>query len=131
MTYTVLGFCERTGRLGVAAATYSLGVGGLCPFAVGNAGVGASMAFVNPELRFLGAELLAAGHSADAVVAGMKASDGLHEFRQLASLDALGRGAAYTGGRTRLGRSSDRSRLPGPGQRSRRRARPDGDGADL
>ena len=101
MTYTALGFCEQTGRLGVASTTYSLGVGGLCPFAAPGAGVGASMAFVNPELRVLGAELLAAGHSAAAVVAGMKASDELHEFRQLGVLDGLGRGAAYTGGRTR------------------------------
>lgn len=101
MTYTMLGFCERTGRLGVASTTYSLGVGGLCPFAVGNAGVGASMAFVNPELRVLGANLLAAGHSAPAALAGMKAADPLVAFRQLGVLDALGRGAAFTGGRTR------------------------------
>lgn len=101
MTYTILASCEATGRLGVAATTYSLGVGGLCPFAVGGVGVGASMAFVNPELRVLGAELLAAGHSAAAVISGMKASDPLAEFRQLGALDALGRGAAHTGERTR------------------------------
>ena len=42
MTFTILGFCEETGRLGAGVATYSLGAGGLCPFAVGHAGVGAA-----------------------------------------------------------------------------------------
>jgi uncharacterized Ntn-hydrolase superfamily protein/TfoX/Sxy family transcriptional regulator of competence genes len=101
MTYTILGLCQRTGRLGAAVATYSLGAGGLCPFAVANAGVGASMAFVNPELRVLGANLLAAGHSAPAVVAALKAADPSIAFRQLGALDAQGRGSAWTGERTR------------------------------
>ncbi len=42
MTFTVLGFCEETGRLGVGIATYSLGVGAKCPQARSNLGAVAS-----------------------------------------------------------------------------------------
>src|SRR5690606_15228188 len=55
----------------------------------------------NPELRVLGARLLAAGHPAGQTLAMLKDADPLSEYRQLAVLDAEGRGAAYTGGRTR------------------------------
>lgn len=101
MTYTILGWCEQTGRLGVGIATYSLGVGGLCPAVVSGAGALTSQAFVNPELRVLGARLLSAGHPAGQTLAMLRDADPLSEYRQLAVLDAEGRGAAHTGSRTR------------------------------
>jgi uncharacterized Ntn-hydrolase superfamily protein len=103
MTYTILGYCEQTGRVGVAIATYSLAVGGLCPAVVSNAGALTSQAFVNPELRVLGAGLISAGHPAPQTLALMKQADPhpLIEYRQLAVIDAHGRSAAFTGSRTR------------------------------
>src|ERR671933_1932073 len=81
MTYTILGHCVRTGALGIGVATYSLAVGGLCPAIRSNVGVLTSQAFVNPELRGLGAALLASGFPAEQVVAQLKAADSRIEYR--------------------------------------------------
>ena len=50
MTYTVLAACPRTRRVGVGIATYSLAVGGYCPWADGHLGVVSTQANVNPKL---------------------------------------------------------------------------------
>ncbi len=101
MTFTILGHCERTGRVGIGVATYSLVVGSLCPAIEGGAGVISSQAFVNFELRTLGLNLLKQGHPAAQALELMKAADPQVEFRQLMVLDARGRGAGFTGSRTR------------------------------
>jgi uncharacterized Ntn-hydrolase superfamily protein len=101
MTYTILGHCERTGRLGVGLATYSIAAGGLCFGFVSNAGALTSQAFVNPELRTIGTRLLADGHPAAHVLATLVETDPQIDFRQVGVIDAYGRGAAHTGDRTR------------------------------
>jgi uncharacterized Ntn-hydrolase superfamily protein len=101
VTYTVLGHCERTGRLGIGIATYSIAVGGLCPAIASQRGVLTSQAFVNPELRALGGKLIADGHPAANVIELLKPADANIEFRQLGTVDAYGRAAAHTGQRTR------------------------------
>lgn len=101
MTYTILGHCPRTGALGIAIATYSLAVGGLCPAIRSNVGAITSQAFANPELRVVGPSLLAAGYPAEQALELMKQADPHITFRQIGVLDRLGRAAAYTGARTR------------------------------
>ena len=101
MTFTLLGHCERTGQVGIGVATYSLVVGALCPAIKGGVGVISSQAFVNFELRTLGLNLLRQGHPAAQAIKLMKAADPQVEFRQLMVLDAFGRGAGFTGSRTR------------------------------
>lgn len=101
MTFTILGYCKRTGQVGIGVATYSLVVGALCPAIKGGVGVISSQAFVNFELRSLGLNLLGQGHPAAHALAIMKDADPQVAFRQLMVLDAFGRGAAFTGSRTR------------------------------
>jgi uncharacterized Ntn-hydrolase superfamily protein len=101
MTYTILGHCSRTGALGLGVATYSLAVGGLCPAVRSNVGVVTSQAFVNPELRGLGATLLASGFPAAQTLEQLKAADPKIDYRQIGVLDRFGRGAAFTGTKTR------------------------------
>ncbi len=101
MTYTILGFCERSGQVGIGVATYSLVVGALCPAIAANAGVIASQAFVNPEFRTLGLSLLRQAWPAEQVLGALKTADPNIDFRQVLVLDTMGRGAAHTGGRTR------------------------------
>ena len=36
MTYTVVARCQDSGRIGLGIATYSIAVGGYCPFFMGN-----------------------------------------------------------------------------------------------
>jgi uncharacterized Ntn-hydrolase superfamily protein len=101
MTYTVLGYCEETGRLGVGIATYSLAVGGKCPQVSSSLGAVSSQAFSNPRLARLSLKLLADGHSAESALAQVLSTDPFAEYRQIGLLDRNGRPAAHTGSKTR------------------------------
>ncbi|MGH6709141.1 MAG: DUF1028 domain-containing protein [Bradyrhizobium sp.] len=101
MTYTVIARCPRRGELGVAIATYSLAVGGLCPQIASSIGAMSSQAFVNPELRPLAINLLSAGRPAASALDGTMQSDPLREFRQVGIIDREGRAAVFTGRSTR------------------------------
>lgn len=101
MTYTVIARCPRTREVGVAIATYSLAVGGLCPQIDTDAGALSSQAFVNPELRFLGMNLLTLGYSAERALELALLDDPQREFRQIGLIDREGRTAVHTGTSTR------------------------------
>ncbi|WP_207538277.1 DUF1028 domain-containing protein [Sabulicella rubraurantiaca] len=101
MTYTILGFCEATGRLGVGIATYSLGVGGKCPQVRSSLGAVSSQAFSNPRLARLGLNLMSAGYGVEAALAEALRSDPFADYRQLGLLDRNGVAAAHTGSKTR------------------------------
>ncbi|MFC7399936.1 DUF1028 domain-containing protein [Chelatococcus sp. GCM10030263] len=97
MTYTLLGRCSRTGQLGIAVATYSLAVGAHVPLILPHAGMIATQAFGNPTLRAIGGPLLAAGYTAESVLAQLQAADAKIGFRQVAVMDRRGAGACWTG----------------------------------
>ena len=101
MTYTVIGVSPEDGRLGVGIATYSLGVGGYCPFIERGVGALSTQAFANPAL---GPEALAAlceGTTPERVLEGLARSDPGFAFRQVVIATPHGRVAAHTGPRTR------------------------------
>ena len=101
MTYTVIARCAQTKQFGVAIATYSLAVGALCPQIASHVGALSSQAFVNPEFRHLGINLLAAGHSARQALELAIQSDPQREYRQVGFIDREGRTAVHTGTSTR------------------------------
>ena len=63
MTYTILARCEQTWRLGIGIATYSLGVGGYCPFFLRGVAALSTQAFANPALGLLALKSLDASRS--------------------------------------------------------------------
>ena len=101
MTYTILAHCPGSGRIGVGIATYSLAVGGLCPAIRSNVGGMTSQAFVNPELKRLGIDLLAAGHSARQTLSFLTDGADFTSYRQIGVIDREGRTAVHTGADTR------------------------------
>ncbi|MBM3491946.1 MAG: DUF1028 domain-containing protein [Alphaproteobacteria bacterium] len=101
MTFTVIGRCPRSGRLGIGLATYSLAVGGYCPAIHAGLGAVSSQAFVNPRLAPLALSLLALGHAAHRVMATLMAEDPYIAYRQIGLVDAGGAVEAHTGERTR------------------------------
>jgi uncharacterized Ntn-hydrolase superfamily protein len=101
MTYTVLGRCPRTGRLGIGIATFSLAVGGYCPFVKSNLGAVSSQASANPRLGRLAMRLLELGYSPDKIIDDLRASDPDFEYRQVGIVDRDGRAAVHTGANTR------------------------------
>jgi uncharacterized Ntn-hydrolase superfamily protein len=99
MTFSLVGMCRRTGMIGAAVTTSSLGVGSRCPFA--RAGVGAILTQhrTDPQLGPRGLELLAAGQSAAQVIQSLATDNPTIGWRQLAVLDRRGDTAYYHGDR--------------------------------
>ena len=100
-TFTILARCQHSAALGVAIATYSLGVGGYCPAINSQAGVLASQAFADPRLRPIGMQILESGSSAAQALHGMQNADPYPDYRQIGIVDAQGTVAAYTGPKAR------------------------------
>jgi uncharacterized Ntn-hydrolase superfamily protein len=101
MTFSLLGRCVRTGMLGAAITTSSIGVGARCTFA--RAGVGAVLTQhrTDPRLGPLALDLLARGFTAEQTLAAIVAATPHRDWRQLAVLDASGGTATFSGAHVR------------------------------
>lgn len=98
MTFSIVGRDSGTGALGVATATGSLAVGAQVPHCV--FGVGAIITqghSTNPLFASDGLPLLRDGSSAEEVVRSLVDRDHGRDYRQMAVIDAGGRGACWTG----------------------------------
>jgi len=101
MTYSIIGRCARTGRLGLGITTFSLAVGGRCEGIAAGIGVCKTQAFPNRTNDPLGIKLLAEGFMPARVMEMFAANDSEHDYRQIAIMDRDGRIAAHTGAGTR------------------------------
>ncbi len=101
MTYTVVARCAETGRLGVGIATYSLGVGGYCPFFARGRAALSTQAFANPTLGPVAVDALTAGATVDDVLGRLESADPGFAYRQVCIVDLDGRVAMHTGPSTR------------------------------
>ncbi len=99
-TYSIVARDPATGELGAAVQSHWFAVGANVIYAEAEVGAVATQAFVDPGYGPLGLELMRAGHSASEALAGLLAADEMREIRQVAMVDAQGRGAAHTGKRT-------------------------------
>lgn len=97
MTYTILARCEQTWRLGIGIATYSLGVGGYCPFFLRGVAALSTQAFANPALGLLALKSLDASRSLAQVMGDLAAADIGFDYRQVAILGIDGSVAMHTG----------------------------------
>jgi uncharacterized Ntn-hydrolase superfamily protein len=97
MTYSIIGRCARTGRLGLGITTFSLAVGGRCEGVVANVGISKTQAFPNRTNDPLAIRLLAQGLLPARVMAKLAVNDENHDYRQIAIMDREGRIAAHTG----------------------------------
>ena len=96
-TFSLVGRCERTGRLGIAIATSEMAVGSRCIHVAPGVGAVVTQASTNPRLGHLGLTLLRDGYSAPRALEEIAANDQFVERRQLGCLDATGLAAARTG----------------------------------
>jgi uncharacterized Ntn-hydrolase superfamily protein len=101
MTFTVLGHCPKTGRLGIGIATFSITVGLYCNGVRARTGVTMSQAFVNQSINRFALRLLEQGFGVAAVMARLQANDPDFEYRQIGIIDRDGNAAAHTGPGTR------------------------------
>jgi uncharacterized Ntn-hydrolase superfamily protein len=96
-TYSVAACDLDAGQWGVATQSKFLAVGSVVPWAEPGVGAIATQAYANPRYGPQGLELLRQGLSATEVVERLTTADGGRDHRQLGVVDALGRGASYTG----------------------------------
>ena len=101
MTYTILAKCPDTDRLGVGIATYSLGVGGYCPFFIRGKAVMSTQAFANPRLGPLALEALGEGQSPAETLKHLDGADPGFDYRQVSIVGADGAVAMHTGAKCR------------------------------
>ena len=97
MTFTLLGRCPETGRLGAAVTTSDLAVGARVPFAAAGLGVAVTQHRTDPRLGPRALELLRSGCTPQEAVDAVAASTPHRDWRQVAVLDAAGRHAAFSG----------------------------------
>lgn len=96
-TFSIVGYCERTGMVGMAIATKSICVAARCVWVEAGAGAVATQNLTDPRLGKLGLELLKRGYSAPAVLEELIKVGAYPEYRQLALVDCDGLSAAHTG----------------------------------
>lgn len=98
-TFTAIGRCPRTGRLGIAVATREMAVGGRVPFVKPNVGAVATQAFTDSRLGALAIRMLDLGHPAERVLHDIAQGDPHIAWRQIGIVDRHGQAAARTGER--------------------------------
>jgi uncharacterized Ntn-hydrolase superfamily protein len=96
-TFSIVGFDPDTGDLGIAVQSKFFAVGTVVPWARAGVGAVATQSFANTAFGPDGLQLLAAGETAEGVVAQLVESDDRKEMRQLGIVDAQGRAATFTG----------------------------------
>jgi uncharacterized Ntn-hydrolase superfamily protein len=99
MTYSVIGHCPRTNRVGQGVASYSLAVGLHCDCSRATTGVALTLGAPNPGNNGLGLRLLAQGFTPSHVLSELLHNDPRHAHRQISILDRQGNAAAYSGDR--------------------------------
>lgn len=100
MTFSISGFCERTGMVGVAITTSSISVASRCPWIRAGVGAAATQNVTDPSLGNLMLDGLEQGKTPDQVINDLVSKREFIEYRQLALIDAQGRSASFTGAQT-------------------------------
>ena len=97
MTYTVIARCQDSGQIGLGIATYSIAVGGYCPFFMGNHVVLSTQAFANPALGPLALESLTSNSAPSQAILDLAVSDPGFDYRQVGIINLSGDVGMHTG----------------------------------
>jgi uncharacterized Ntn-hydrolase superfamily protein len=100
VTFSILGRCAQTGRLGMAVSSSSPAVAARCANVRAGVGVASSQNITDPRLGPALLDAIAAGDSAQVAIQRVAAGAPYAEYRQLALVDARGAGAGWSGART-------------------------------
>lgn len=101
MTFTILGHCRRTGKVGFCQATSSVAVGWRCSDVVFGRGVLTVQGTGDSRQMQQAKRLLEDGNSPAQVLEGLRNSDPYFQYRQIAIMDLDGNVAVNTGDKAR------------------------------
>lgn len=100
MTFSVAGFCRKTGQFGTAISSSSICVASRCAFIAPGKGAVLTQNVTNPELGQIGVRLLDEGLDAEHVLTKLHEHEEYPEWRQLLVLDGAGHSAVHSGAET-------------------------------
>ena len=106
MTFSIVGYCARTGAVGVAITSSSPAVASRCAHVRSGVGAVATQNVTDPRLGPALLDALALGATATEAIADVSSRASAAEFRQLTAVDAHG-GAAVFSGSLSLGVNGD------------------------
>jgi uncharacterized Ntn-hydrolase superfamily protein len=96
-TFSIVGRCPRTGRLGVAVSTADVGAGRMVTWATAAVGAIATQSWPNLYLAIDALRLMEAGRTAPDALGRVLADDPGRAVRQVGAVDAQGRSATFSG----------------------------------
>lgn len=100
MTFSIAGFCPRTGQYGIALSSSSMAVAARCPWLMSGVGAVSSQ---NVTLPALGPKILARLAKGERAAAALQAeidAEPYADWRQVTVLDGQGESAVFSGGHT-------------------------------
>ena len=97
MTLSLVGRCERTGAVGAVIASASMAVAARCVAVRASVGAACSQSTTDPRLREALLEAMAGGLAASDALAALVDRTADIAYRQLATVDAAGGSASYSG----------------------------------
>lgn len=97
MTFSILGFCHRTGKAGFCQATSTPAVGRRCTDVVRGRGLVTVQAYGDYRQLQIAIRLMELGHTPMKVLKDLGDGDRFFEYRQIAVLDFYGNVAVRTG----------------------------------
>ncbi len=101
MTFSILGYCKRTGKAGFCQATSTPAVGWRITDVIPGRGIVTVQAMGDYRRLQVAKKLIEFGHTPDKVLKDLCEGDPYFEFRQFAILDFYGHAAVRTGSKTR------------------------------
>ena len=97
MTFSISGFCRKTGMIGVAITTSSICVASRCPWVRSGVGAATTQNITDPSLGNLMLDYLEQGFDVHQTIGKIIKNRQYIEYRQLALIDNKGNSASYTG----------------------------------
>ena len=97
MTFSISGFCQKTGMVGVAITTSSICVASRCPWVRAGVGAASTQNITDPSLGNLMLDYLEQGLSAQQSINKVVKGREFIDYRQLILVDSKGNSASFTG----------------------------------
>ena len=100
MTFSVAGFCEKTGMVGVAITSSSICVASRCPWVKAGVGASSTQNITDPSLGNILLDLIEKGSSSEQAIKIITHDRKFIDYRQLMVIDHKGQSSSFSGSKT-------------------------------
>ena len=100
MTFSVAGFCERTGMVGVSITSSSICVASRCPWVRAGVGAASTQNITDPSLGNTMLDLISKGSSPEQAIQMVTKDRKFIDYRQLTVIDHKGQSSCFSGSKT-------------------------------